>query len=432
MKTNNLDNFEQFIKDTLSKEEIKYNHSDWDNLSKKLDYIKKPLYKNKWFVGGLAAMVLGIGTVVLYPTNNNINSKNNKANNIIKKEKPTIKIDTKDDVVIAKEKNSINEEKLNIKPINNNKRKPSETINNKENTGNREIKNHHSKPNSLLSVVSSNKENLDKEHKQNDVVIPKPIATFKTSENLYGCKGLEVEFSSVEQENVKYIWSFGDGKYSTEPNPTHKYQNSGIFKVDLLVQSSLDENIIVKSDNEINVTVYEAPKLEINSYKEINRGLTTIFYSYIGDEVEKVFWNLGNGETSKSLNPNTVYKHRGGYKILLEAENTYGCKSITEHNIFIEEEYNLLAPNTFTPDGDGLNDYFIPEALKTMNCNFTMVIRSRTEGIVFESTSLDRPWDGKNQKTGKNCLEANYVWVVNLINEKGEKEQYSGTIFIKR
>ena len=428
MKTNKLDSFERFVNSSLSGEEVAYNPSDWDDLSNRLNNISpQPFYKKGWFISGAAAIVIGASSFIYY---NNLTAEAVETNPIvaIENETNTPKIKQTELLQIEEtltEISTTEEETINkLKPI-------SSETKGKEELVNEPIANH-SKPPRSLPISSTTVSKEDKPNTKKEVKIPLPIANYKVKGELSGCKGLEVEFFAEKQDNVTYLWSFGDGMFSTEANPTHQYNSPGTFAIELIVQSVIDGKILTKSEEETNVVIVEDPSLEILKNVTLDKGLTTVNYSYLGDDVTKVYWNLGNGVSSSNKEVATAYKKRGNYKVLLEATSSKGCKSITEDHVFIEEDYNLLAPNTFTPDGDGLNDKFIPEALKTMDCNFTMLIRSRTEGVVFETSSLDRPWDGKSQKTNLECPEDNYIWIVNLTNEKGEKEQYTGTILIKR
>lgn len=50
MKNNKLDNFESFINDQLSGEEVAYDAQDWDDLSARLDTVSPtPFYKKDGF-----------------------------------------------------------------------------------------------------------------------------------------------------------------------------------------------------------------------------------------------------------------------------------------------------------------------------------------------------------------------------------------------
>jgi PKD repeat protein len=79
-------------------------------------------------------------------------------------------------------------------------------------------------------------------------VILKPTAQF-TASPLTGPESTTVVFSNTTTGPVQsYLWSFGDGKTSTEQNPSHQYTTAGIYSVTLkAIKDSLFDTI-VKTD----------------------------------------------------------------------------------------------------------------------------------------------------------------------------------------
>jgi gliding motility-associated-like protein len=55
--------------------------------------------------------------------------------------------------------------------------------------------------------------------------------------------------------------------------------------------------------------------------------------------------------------------------------------------------FEYFTPNAFSPNGDGLNDFFKVNALYK-NVSFNMVIYNRWGQLVFESDNIDQGWDG--------------------------------------
>lgn len=428
MSANKLDNFERFVNESLSGEEVAYNPSDWNNLTSRLDKVPtKPFYKTNWFLGGAASIIIGAG---LFVYNTSINKTVDKEDSTgISQIEIVEKVNKKEKTTISKEIVPLVNENFENEIIKDNS---SETISKEEIVEEKTTNNLPQSETSTVSSITNNKENSTPLYPSVEARIETPTAKFKVIGNTSGCKGLTVQFETLKQNNVDYLWSFGDGTYSSLLAPTHVFNNSGKFEVELIVQSTLDKGVLSKSKGEEIITVYNDPHLEILSEKYLEKGCPMVKYSFAGDEVVDVYWNLGNGSSSKEKEVETRYKKRGTYNVALKATNLEGCSTLLKKNIFIDNDYNLLAPSAFTPDGDGLNDVFIPEALKLMNNQFTMIIQSRTEGIVFETSSINRAWDGTNQKTGLECSEKNYIWVVNLINDKGEKEQYTGAVLIQR
>ncbi len=82
------------------------------------------------------------------------------------------------------------------------------------------------------------------------------------------------------------------------------------------------------------------------------------------------------------------------------------CNSVT---VFIDEETRILAPNAFTPDGDGLNDVFklySPNSFST----YKLYIYNRSGQVIFESDDIDHGWDGKIE--GQDASVGTYVWIL--------------------
>jgi len=91
----------------------------------------------------------------------------------------------------------------------------------------------------------------------------------------------------------------------------------------------------------------------------------------------------------------------------------------------------LDVPDTFSPNGDGINDYFwIPGADELPNDH--LYIYNRWGGLVYESDNYDNTWDGKstsNMLGGDNLQEGTYFYIY-IPDET--MEPIKGTIYLKR
>jgi hypothetical protein len=67
--------------------------------------------------------------------------------------------------------------------------------------------------------------------------------------------GLPVEFNNLSLNATSYLWNFGDGNTSTDENPVHTYDESGIFNVELTAYSECDSAV---SSAEVNFVVLNA------------------------------------------------------------------------------------------------------------------------------------------------------------------------------
>ncbi|MBM3403956.1 MAG: gliding motility-associated C-terminal domain-containing protein [Bacteroidetes bacterium] len=88
-------------------------------------------------------------------------------------------------------------------------------------------------------------------------------------------------------------------------------------------------------------------------------------------------------------------------------------------------------PNAFTPNGDGLNDYFRILGLPPENITrFNLEIYNRWGESVFQTHQIDQAWDG--QHNGKACPAGVYAWVIYYEDGKKAKVTNRGTITLIR
>ena len=66
-------------------------------------------------------------------------------------------------------------------------------------------------------------------------------------------------------------------------------------------------------------------------------------------------------------------------------------------------------PNSFTADGDGVNDLFGPVVRGADQFGYKMEIFNRWGELVFQSTNININWDGANIDSGNYCEPGVYV-----------------------
>ncbi|MEO6537964.1 MAG: PKD domain-containing protein [Ferruginibacter sp.] len=61
------------------------------------------------------------------------------------------------------------------------------------------------------------------------IKIVSPLANFTISDSVSTCPPLIVQFTNMSQNQVAYNWDFGDGTFSSSPDPSHFYNRAGTF-----------------------------------------------------------------------------------------------------------------------------------------------------------------------------------------------------------
>ena len=129
---------------------------------------------------------------------------------------------------------------------------------------------------------------------------------------------------------------------------------------------------------------------------------------------------------AQSLGDPTYDDNIDSYRLIAVSNDSIESISNT---ISVEKPYALYAPNAFSPDGDGINDYFnvVGQGLT----NYIIEIYNRWGQMVFKSTNLDNQWDGKFQQI--NSPPGTYVYKIKTTDFGTElKLIKSGTVSLVR
>ena len=233
-----------------------------------------------------------------------------------------------------------------------------------------------------------------------------------------GCPGTTVEFAAEHlPESGIFLWNFGDGSFSNKPNPSHTYAKSGKFEVMLSHSLQGGGNIHSKPSSDL-IVVHEAPEAVFSAQKqEYNGQIPSVHFENRSLGGVQYHWDFSDGSTSTIAHPDHVFRKKGDYTVELVVTNEKGCVDRHERVVRIEEDYNLLAPSSFSPNGDGTNDLFMPEALHNMDLKFHMVIYDQQTGtMVYETSDATKPWTGRVMNRGDLAAPGIYVWVVEFQN----------------
>ena len=152
--------------------------------------------------------------------------------------------------------------------------------------------------------------------------------------------------------------------------------------------------------------------------------------SSYGPGSNRYFWlfRQNNGDSSKLKNPVYVFNEPGMFPVVLLVENNWGCKDTAIKYVLVGEEFTLFVPDAFTPDGDGLNDYFQAKGMGITN--YTISIFDRWGEKVFTSVNFADKWDGTFRSRA--CEDNIYVWKIELTDTRGKSRSYTGKLHLLR
>lgn len=255
-----------------------------------------------------------------------------------------------------------------------------------------------------------------------------------------GCEPLDVQYSDESIVNSPYSvtqwnWRLGNGSTSTDENPfvQHSYAGSdGITPDTLLVELSVVSNQGCESIDTASATIVVFPKAQAiyeASPSEADMVDPTIsFIDMSSVNITEWNWTFGDGLVSTETNPVYTYADTGVYVVNLHVSTDYGCIDATNDELLINPHLSFYVPNTFTPNGNELNDKF--RGVGEGFTDYDMSVYNRWGQEIFYGKGLDAGWDGTYQ--GREAEVAVYVYRMEVTDWKGEKHIFRGRIQLLR
>jgi gliding motility-associated-like protein len=255
-----------------------------------------------------------------------------------------------------------------------------------------------------------------------------------TANDSAGCPTLCIQFNNTTPNTGSLRWDLDDNSVSSSPNPTHCYSNTGSYSVSLIVT---DNNGCVGSLTKNNyITVYPVPTASFVATPQPTTILNpTINFTDLSQQnIVNWNWDFGytDNTTSSLQNPSFTYGATGSYPVQLTVSNIYGCTAYTSDTVVIKPDYAIFVPNSFTPNGDGLNDFFIPQGVGINSEYYHLYIFDRWGILIFESTDTAKGWDGKVKDSQLSAQIDTYVWKVITQDVDYRKQKYIGHVNLLR
>lgn len=253
------------------------------------------------------------------------------------------------------------------------------------------------------------------------VELPNPLISILG--NTYVCTGQETLFEANPGFS-SYQWSNGQNSASV-------FLGAGTYSLTVV------DSLGCQASQEVTV-IESAPTAEITS---------SIIQSYTNSPIQLqststpgLFpitswnWSFGDGSLSYLENPIQSYIQAGIYNVTLVVTDEFGCTDTSSYVIEFDPDFVFYIPNSFTPDGDGINQNFLPVFTGGIDAaNYQMLIFNRWGEIIFESQNPTIGWDGSYSPNGNPCQAGTYTYVVNFkVPSLSEQKTISGHVNLIR
>ncbi|MEI6695021.1 MAG: gliding motility-associated C-terminal domain-containing protein [Bacteroidota bacterium] len=213
-------------------------------------------------------------------------------------------------------------------------------------------------------------------------VMVNPLLSIKITGPDEICAGDSITLTAINSSS--YYWSTGSGNQSITVQPLSTIQYS------MIGSTVCGLDTVYKQ-----ITVHQKPQADFSYSPELPMAGANIHFRYTGSPATSFSWFIDfNLEFSNQSNP--VYSLQAGANphITLYVTSPFGCTDSISKVIIFGGTTDIWMPNSFTPNGDGLNDVFKGVSATEVK-DFNIYIYNRLGQQVFESSNIQIGWDGK-------------------------------------
>lgn len=244
-------------------------------------------------------------------------------------------------------------------------------------------------------------------------------------------------------KDTSYNWNFGNDSSSTGTTAKVTYK-SGMYSVTLTLKNKNKTVIFIKTR-----TLYIRPYP--NAYFTVadtiisGKNLDYIFrsgkapdsiagvnnpkywYHWTLDSISSGSYYFVNSFLHQSKS--TIYPYRdtltynfakeGKYYMKLKVNDYFGCSSSFDSSFYVSKE--LKIPNAFTPNNDGVNDYFYVQT--NGRTVYSLKIFTQTGIVIFSAKTKTIMWDGVTVN-GTKAVSGTYYYVIEPVeNAEGQTKR---------
>ena len=269
-----------------------------------------------------------------------------------------------------------------------------------------------------------------------------PVVNF-SSDITSGCWPVKINFQNNTSSSQVSIcqWNLGNGTNSNNLDTVSTYYNTpGNYNVSLEVTNF--NGCKNESTYSNYIEVYDYPLAGFVSSPNPASILSprVQFVDTSSLDVVSFYWTFYDSTSTiigSDTNQNPIFEFDGAieqqYNIKLYVENENGCSDSIFGTLDVKGQYVFYMPNSFTPNGDGLNDVFFPVGDKISVDSYSFKVFNRWGELVFKTEMFgeDYGWDGSF--TNKNAPSDSYIWRVDLIDSSsGEEKSFQGYVLLAR
>lgn len=260
--------------------------------------------------------------------------------------------------------------------------------------------------------------------------LPAAVAAAFAADIDAACVGTEIGFRMAKPLNdVRVLWNFGDGQFSSEASPQHVFDAPGTYDITLSV-TRISDGLIRTRTIENLVTIHPIPRADFTwEVPAMSERYPVIRMRDRSRDASNATW-IVDGETAQAGESAAFELGRTGEHVVqLVASSPHGCQSVARHNIEVGNRFGIGGSGRFSPDGDGIYDRFLPRGLTQLEWPFVFRVQDDEGHIVFETTE-PKAWDGSLPSGDRAQPGSSFSWSI-VVQGKSGPAYYADEVLVE-
>lgn len=260
------------------------------------------------------------------------------------------------------------------------------------------------------------------------IISVNPLPNVSITSNItQGCVPVCINFNGITTSSLSYTWKIDGGVVSSNTSFNNCFKDPGTY---VISASFIDQNGCSNVSGNYEINAYPIPVANFNfspGRPIINDNIE--FTDNSNGNIKEWTWFFTHQDknTKLSQNVNANYVDAGTYPIALIVKTDKGCSDTITKAIIIGEDFDIFIPETFTPNGDGINDTFQPKGFGIVK--YEMSVYDRWGSKIFFTTDMNQGWPGNVQNKSKDVVQDGvYVWRIQVTNVFGKSKEYVGHV----
>ncbi len=253
-------------------------------------------------------------------------------------------------------------------------------------------------------------------------VNPLPMVSLSVADSA-GCTPHCTSFNAGPSGMSAYTFIYGDGSTGTEAS--HCYDQPGSFTVSVTVTDASGCSATLNATDL--VTAWPVPVAGIDAPAVAIISELPLLISDASQGASQWAWTLPFADSTE-ITPSVLFTSSvlGCFPVQQVVHNDQGCSDSTSAQICVEDEFSIHVPNTFTPNGDGINDVFGVITSVTGPMAYELNIFDRWGQVVFTANSPGIPW------TAEGIMDGLYAWNLTLRDSQNKLRKAMGHVVVLR